>query len=472
MIHNRLFSKLGLQEAFYSSSDIKIQQFSDYDLLIAYCQPITDTDMFSTDILPELLKSTPKPDRLDSVKVPKDKCDREQLADYLYEGYVFVCFQNEEDVWFIHAAEMPIRQPEESVSEVSVRGPKDGFVEDISTNLGLIRKRLKTPSLVMEEFTIGERSKTKVTFVYLEDILSSKIRDEVRDKLSAVDVDLLTSSEQLEELIMDQKFSLFPLFNYTGRADFTANSLASGRFALVVDGAPNVLLAPGNISYMVKTAEDSYMSFYYSSVQILLRVLGLLITVFLPGFYTALTMHNLSQIPFPLLATISISRIGLPFSNFMEILVMLTMFELFKEAGARLPRGVGQTVAVLGGLIIGDAAIRGGITSPTMLVVVGVTAISSFTLVNQSLAGNLFLIRLYVLLFSWLAGLFGFFIASLSLLIYLSSLKSFGIPYLQAGMGNSWGEFIKAFVNLPASKLRRRNNQLNPKDSTRQGDHS
>lgn len=374
-------------------------------------------------------------------------------------------------IYFYDISKVPSRTPDESVTEVSVRGPKDGFVEDLMINLGLVRKRLKTSSFIVEEYIVGERSQTKVALLYIRDIINEQLLKNIKEKLNEVNTDVLTGSSQMEELIVDkQVFSLFPLVNHSGRPDFVVDSLNQGRFSLLIDGAPTALIAPANLAFLIKTSEDQHTSFIYASVERLLRVVGLFITVFLPGLFTALTTHNVGQLPLPLLATISVSRIGLPFTAFVEIILMLVMFELFKEAGARLPKGVGQTVAVLGGLIIGDAAIRGGITSPTMLVVIGVTAISGFTLVNQSLSGNLFVIRLYIVVLSFFAGIFGFIIGFISIIMYLSTIRSFGYPYLSYYQDLTWKDLFSIFMKLPEVIKDKRAPELNTNDSTRQGD--
>jgi hypothetical protein len=372
---------------------------------MVYCDPIVDKTMLNQVVLPPINQQGSVGEILCSLKntiqissLEKEKITKEDICDSIFSGQLMITTKESDHVYFYNISKIPSRTPDESITEVSVRGPKDGFVEDISTNLGLVRKRLKTASFVVEEYTIGTRSQTKVALLYITDIINSELLKKIKGKLAQIEIDIITGSSQMEELIAEKQFlSLFPLVNYTGRADFVVESLNQGRFSIIVDGAPTALLAPANLGYLIKTSEDDHTSFFYASVERLLRLFGLFITVFLPGLYTALTTHNVGELPLPLLATISVSRIGLPFTAFIEVLIMLVMFELFREAGARLPKAVGQTVAVLGGLIIGDAAIRGGITSPTMLVVIGVTAIASFTLVNQSLAGNIFLLYDYML---------------------------------------------------------------------------
>jgi hypothetical protein len=457
-----LFSVEYLRELFNYSSDIEIKK--DHSSIIVYCKPLTDASLISSgDTSNSVYQSVQM-----EVKSKKE-INAENVEEAIFSGKLMV-IPPEDNVYFYNISKSPSRQPDESVAEVSIRGPKDGFVEDIMTNLGLIRKRLRTKSLVVEDYTIGKRTNTRVSLLYINDIINEQILRDIQGRLRALDIDILTSASMLMEHIMDNHFTLVPSINYSGRADFVAASLNQGRFAIIVDGAPTALIAPVDLSFLFKTPEDDNTSFYFASLERVLRIIGLFITTFLPGFYVALITHNVGQIPLPLIATITVSRLGLPFSPLIETLLMLIMFELFKEGGARLPKGIGQTVAVLGGLIIGDAAIRGGITSPTMLVVIGITAISSFTLVNQSLSGNIFLIRVFVLLFSYFMGIYGFFISLMFVFLYLTRLKSFGVPYL-AGISSPEGkDIIFSFFRLPFSYMKKRNAALRIKDGTRSGE--
>lgn len=469
-----------LKKLFNYSSDIMIKSIPvkhvpHGQITIVFCKSIADTKMVQSLVLPYLSEQRLKDDDalynfIQSDYYFKKDMDEKKITEEVFEGKLIVISSFREKVYIYDVRNPPSRQPEESVVEVSITGPKDGFTEDLSTNIGLIRKRLRSTSFVTEEFTIGTRSNTKVSLIYLKDVMNQEILNQVRSKLGSIDVDILQSRDELADLIIDQKSSLMPLTNFTGRPDFVAESLTQGRFSIVMDGAPTVIIAPINLTFLMKTAEDSNVSFYYSSVERLIRIMGLFVSIFLPGFYTALVTHNVGQLPLPLIATITISKMGLPFSTLLEMITMFIMFELFKEAGARLPKGIGQTVAVIGGLIIGDAAIRAGITSPTLLIVVGITAVAGFTLVNVSLSGNVFFLRMGVLLISYFFGIFGFILSIISLLIHLSTLKSFGMPFLAIVKDQNWFEILKSIIRFPISLYRKRNQTYEVTDDTRTGD--
>jgi hypothetical protein len=471
MTNEQIFSINNLKRMFNYSADIeiKVDQCQERPAIFVYCRPLTDASLISSLQLPSIETANSIYQTLQLEVRKKDSIDKETMEEAIFSGRLMVIPEGD-SIYFYDISKTPTRQPDESVAEVSIRGAKDGFVEDITINLGLIRKRLRTSSLIVENYSIGKRTNTRVALLYIKDVINEQVLRDIQGRLGALDVDILTSTSMLMEYLMEQKFALIPPVNYSGRADFVVESINQGRFAVVVDGAPTVLIAPANLSFLFKTPEDANTSFYFASLERMLRILGLFTTTFLPGFYTALITHNVGQLPLPLIATITVSRLGLPFSPLIEVLLMLVMFELFKEGGARLPKGIGQTVAVLGGLIIGDAAIRGGITSPTMLVIIGITAISSFTLVNQSLSGNIFFIRVFVLVFSYAMGIYGFFISLMFVFLYLTKLKSFGVPILADISSPEGKDILSTIIRLPYSFMKKRSASLFIKDGTRSGE--
>ncbi|MEH7301043.1 spore germination protein [Neobacillus drentensis] len=471
MTIEQIFSINNLKRIFNHSADIEIKedQCQECPAIFVYCKPLTDASLISSLQLPTMETANSIYQTLQLEVRKKDSIDKETMEEAIFSGRLMVIPAGD-SVYFYDISKTPTRQPDESVAEVSIRGAKDGFVEDITMNLGLIRKRLRTSSLVVENYSIGKRTNTRVALLYIKDVINEQVLRDIQGQLGTLDVDILTSTSMLMEYLMKQKFTLIPSMNYSGRADFVVESINQGRFAIVVDGAPTALIAPADLSFLFKTPEDANTSFYFASLERTLRIIGLFTTTFLPGFYTALITHNVGQLPLPLIATITVSRLGLPFSPLIEVLLMLVMFELFKEGGARLPKGIGQTVAVLGGLIIGDAAIRGGITSPTMLVVIGITAISSFTLVNQSLSGNIFFIRVFVLVFSYAMGIYGFFISLMFVLLYLTKLRSFGVPILADISSPEGKDILSTIIRLPYSFMKKRSASLFIKDGTRSGE--
>ncbi|MBD0379543.1 spore germination protein [Paenibacillus sedimenti] len=393
----------------------------------------------------------------------------ESLTVSLYQGQVILFFEETQLVFALNIASPPNRSPEESSTETSIKGPRDAFTENITTNIALVRKRLLTRSLCCEKMDIGKRSHTSVALLYMDDIIDLDMIMEVKQRLLSLDVDGLISSAQLEERVSGTKYPFFPLMDYAGRPDYIADSLLRGRFAILIDGSPMALIAPASLMFILKSPEDVHFPFYYVAFERILRVGGLIVSTLLPGFWIAVSAFNIEQLPFPLVATISSSRLGLPISGPMDFIIMLVLFELFREAGMRLPKVVGQTVTVVGGLIVGDAAIRAGITSPTTLVVTSISTISMYTLVNQSLSGTVTVLRTLILIISATFGIFGFMLALMGVILYLATLESFGVPYLSPVSPPQFKEMTASLLAKPWSKLKRRPGTLNPNDATRQG---
>jgi hypothetical protein len=462
-----------LKQLFSKSHDLLIREhfFHDEVVTMVYFESLVDRHYLDQFILPKLEEASEKSyaKKMEGNFQAEDETGKslDKLSTALFNGYIL--FFIDEKIISLHAGNCPKRLPEESSLETSIRGPKDGFVEDLNTNISLIRRRLFTPTLSVEKYKIGTRSHTEIAIIYLNDVIDERILNELYTRLEKVDIDVLTSNQQLESMLDDNPNSIFTNFDFTGRPDFIVDSLVQGRFALLVDGYPTVSIAPINLLLQTKSPEDSSINYVYVSLERILRVSGVLISAFLPGLWVAFSAFNIEQIPYLLVATISISRFGLPLSAPVEMFIVLFLFEFFNEAGVRLPRAIGQTVSVLGGLIVGDAAIRAGLTSPTMLVIGAITYISSFTLVNQTLKYGTTILRFIVLLISTFFGLFGVVMSFILTVLYLATKSSFGTPFLGSVAPISWNEIIRSFFRLPIQFYKKRTPSTSPDDSTRKG---
>ena len=473
---------LAFLESFNHSSDIafRTKKFNDGEkihvVVIMFCPNLIDIQ-YSNKIITDIFNVIHKEDQfnfellsniVEAKKLRLENKIKSEVEENLFSGNLVIFNSYYNEIFFIPVANPPKRAPEESNLENSIRGPRDGFVENISDNMALIRQRLKTSTLKSIEFDIGVRSRTKVLLVYIEDIINPAILSEVKKRLSSIEKDVVVSSYEIEEALYDQPFSIFPLLDNIGRPDFVVQSLNQGRFAVLVDGNPTCLIGPTNLNQLVYSPEDIHSSFYFVNIVRYLRVIAVLTTIFLPGFYIALVTYHLDQLPYPFLATIAMSRNGLPFSAPLEACLMLSFFELFKEAGIRLPKAVGQTVAVLGGLFIGDAAIRAGLTSPAMLVMVALTVISGYTLINQNIAGNIVFLRFFILFLSATLGLIGYFTGFFLIITMLVSLESIGQPYITLFSVPSISDFLSVLIKIPQEYKKKRNQSLHPVDVDRQ----
>ena len=474
-----------LKDMFKQSADISVfvhnyDESPSSEVVLIYSEGTIESSLISRVVLPELHKMYQEHNEfiihqgmmfgsLQLVSLQRE-ASKESLFEDLCEGFLVVFFPQLNAFFTVNISQIPGRSPEESSTEISIKGPKDGFVESIVTNVALIRKRIRSKSLCYERYILGTRTKTKVGLLYFEDIISPKVLKEVKLRLDKIDVDGISGIGQLEEVLSDSKYSLFPLFDFTGRPDYAVSCLLNGRFIIIVDGNPMVLIGPGTFTLLLKSPEDIHFSFFYVSFVRLIRALSFLLSIILPGFYVALTAFHPDQVPFYLMATISSARIGLPFTSPVEMFILIILLELFREAGVRLPSSIGQTLTVIGGLIIGDASIRAGLVSPSVVVVGGVTAVCGVALVNQSLSSVVSLVRLGLFFLSSVLGMFGLLMGIILLVIYMSRLQTFGIPYLSPLSPPNFKDMAQTILRFPWVKMNQRPQDLNTTDADHQGD--
>lgn len=322
-----------------------------------------------------------------------------------------------------------ITQPE---SEVLIRGPREGFTESLSTNITLIRRRLKSPNLVFESFTIGRVTSTEISVVYIKGIASPDMLNELKNRLQRIDIDGVLESGYLEEFIEDNPYSPFPQMHHTERPDRVTAALLEGRIAVITHGTPFVLIIPVELTSFLTSPEDYYERYMLGTVILFLRYTAFALSLLLPALYIAVTTFHQEMIPSRLLIGISSYRQGVPFPTLLEALIMEFMFEALREAGTRLPRTVGQAVSIVGALVIGQSAVQAGIVSPLMVIIVAVTGIFSFMMPSYNLAITLRLLRFPLMLLAGSMGLFGVVTGVLIITIHLTSLRSFGMPYLSS----------------------------------------
>jgi len=466
-----------LKKLFQKSADIQFQDyvFNQNKVHFITCDAMIDQQMLNEVIIRRIqylydhLDETPFEENIkNQLHIPalqkvQDKADAITLV---YTGSLLLYFEEEGLLYASNIAKKPNRNPEETRMEVLVKGPRDNFIEDIRVNIALLRKRLPTNSFCVEKVELGKRSKTHVAILYFDDIVDMDILHGIKKQLAAVDTDIVFSGDVLMERI-NKNSKLFPKFDYTGRPDYAIQALIRGRFLMFVDGVAYAMITPVNLFLLLKSAEDNEYPIIFSSIERLLRILGILIGLLLPAFWLSLTTYHQNQLPFQLLATVVQAKTGLPLPSSLEMLIMLLMFELFREAGLRLPSVIGGTISVVGGLIIGDAAIRAGVTSPEMIVVIAISTIASFTLVNQSLVTTISLLRVTFIIASAFFGLFGFFVSLFFTLLYLCNIRIYGYSYMNLATDLNWMTIKKSIFRLSPKGYTERNKALAPQDSTR-----
>lgn len=318
----------------------------------------------------------------------------------------------------------------DSDSEKTIRGSGEAFTDSIKVNTALIRKRVRSTRLCVKEICCGARSHTNVDLVYMEDLAQPGLIREIRRRLESYEIDGVLDSGVLEQLAEEKWYSPFPQFQTTQRPDRAAMALMEGRVVVLSDNSPIGLILPTDWNSFLKTSDDYYNRFHAATFARLLRYGAALLAMTLPGFYVAVTNFHTQLLPTPLLLSFWEARLGVPFPAAVEVVFMELAFELLREAGVRLPGAMGSTIGIVGGLIIGQAAVDANLVSPIVVIVVAFTALCSFAIPNEEFAFSFRILKfLFIFLGSWL-GYFGFLVGLTMVLIHLTRLKSFGVPYL------------------------------------------
>ena len=360
------------------------------------------------------------------------------------------------------------RAVEQPTLEKSLKGAKDSFTEQLRVNTALIRRRISGPGLKLAESCIGRRSRTRVALLYMEGLASPEIAAEVARRLDRIDVDALLSMGPLEEALADTPGSPLPQLLHTERPDRFAMHLMDGRVGLLVDGLPVGLVVPVNLAEFMKVTGDSCSHYLVASSLTLLRYGALLLTLLLPGLYVAIAMYHQEMIPTRLLLSVIRSEQEIPFPSALEVLGMLGAFGLLQEAGLRLPNPVGDTVSIIGALIVGQAAVEAKLISPIAIIVVAVAGIAGYALPSQDLSAALRLWRLILLLGAAWAGLFGLSLALCLMLWRLCGMDSFGLNYsAPLSDGRPWGLW-RLLIRMPQLKNKFRDPALGGSDRRRQ----
>ncbi len=354
--------------------------------------------------------------------------DLVKLTNSVLYGDTLLLLDGFSDALIINTKKWDKRSISEPQTNVTIRGPREGFTETIKVNMSMLRRKIVHPNLRFEDFKIGNNTNTSVVMAYFKGIAHSNLVEEVRDRLYAIDTDEILDSGYIEELIEDHKYSLFPMVDYTERPDTLASKVLEGKVAIFVDGTPCVLTVPALFVEHFQSAEDYYARPFYSSFIRMIRFFSYTISILAPSIYITLVSFHQELIPTPLLISMAKARESVPFPSVLESLVMIVTFEILKEAGIRLPRPIGQTISIVGALVLGEAAVSAGLIGEPMVIVISITAISSFII--PTLNDSIVFLRFMFLGLSATLGAFGILIGAIIVLIHLASLKSFHTPYL------------------------------------------
>ncbi|MGE5328403.1 MAG: spore germination protein [Deltaproteobacteria bacterium] len=473
-------------------TDVKIREFDITKnknevskAFIIFIDGITDKTVINNNILQPLMLFTslePSQNISDMITfVERNLAPQNQLQKSDDFNFIITSINMGSCVLFIDGAEQSIvfdvkswehRTVDKPTNEMIVRGPQEGFGEVLRVNTALIRKNLRNENLMTESITVGKRSNTLCCVMYLKNLANPSLVEEVKRRLSSIDIDYANDSGIIEKMIEDDPLIPNPLIIATERPDRAALLLSEGRVAILVDGNPYVLIVPATFFSLVHSPEDNYSKVFFVNLMRVIRYIGMFFGLLLPGIYVAVTNFHNEMIPTDLVLAISAAREKVPFPSVIEILIMEISFELIREAGIRMPGAIGPTLGIIGALILGQAAVAASIVSPILIIIVALTGIGSLAIPNFSLSFSIRILRFVYIILGALAGLFGITIGFFIHTCYLASTKSFGVPFLAPLAPKTGNLFSDVILRPPIWTIEKRPDYINPLDDTAQPEKS
>lgn len=359
------------------------------------------------------------------------------------------------------------RGVEKPINENVIKGPKEAFIESGKVNRALIRKQIKSERLITESITVGSVSEKEVYIMYMKDIAGQELIDMVKERLKKIEVDAIENVSMLEQYIEDRPYSLVPTVLETERPDRASSFLMEGHVVLIMDSSPSSLIVPVNFWSFFHTPEDHYQRWVYGNFIRLIRMVAIFISVLAPATYIAISNYHIEMLPTELLMAIAATRERLPFPVILEVLLMEIAFELIREGGLRVPTPIGPTIGIVGALILGQAAVEANIVSPILVIIVSITGLSSFAIPEISLSHMMRIYRFIFLAFGATFGFYGMAIVMVVSIAYITSIKSFGVPFLSPFSPHYrasndtvfrqqvWKEWLRPFYTNPKNKVRK-----------------
>lgn len=492
----RLSSKLAENLAFFKEvlrdcEDVVFREWrfgsnGEFSAAIIFVEGLVDKNMINEEILKSLMLEArqTRPERVTSreelyrlvVEAALSAASVKQVDDYdkaifhLMSGMVVFLIDGFSRAILVEAKGWEHRGVQEPETETVIRGPRDGFCETLRVNTALIRRRIRDPNLKLKVIQVGRRTKTDVALLYMAGIVEPDLFKEVKERLDKIDMDAVLESGYLEQLIEDTWLSPFPQLQGTERPDEVAAGLLEGRVAILTDNTPFALLIPATLNSLMHSPEDHYERWLIGTFIRLIRFAANFIALVLPSLYISLTSFHPEMLPTRLTLSIAASREGVPFPAFVEAFLMESALELLREAGVRLPGPIGQTLGIVGGLIIGEAAVSASLVSSIMVIVVAVTAISSFAAPTFDVAIAFRLLRFVLMIMASILGLYGVVLGLMLILSHLAALKSFGVSYLSPWSPLTLSDLKDSLLRSPMMTMHKRPSFLSTGDPDRMDD--
>lgn len=384
--------------------------------------------------------------------------DYDDCIKRLFSGDVIFFLDGYDTPLAVNARFPATRSISEPENEKALKGPREGFCELILFNTALLMRRLKNDRLKLESFTLGNRTKTPIVMAYIEGICHPDLIGQIRNQLLAIDTDAVTDTNQIAELLKAKPFSPFKTTGSTERPDVIANKLLEGRIAIIADGTPQVITVPFLFNEYFQSSDDYSINFYFGSISRLLRYLSFLIAMFLPALYLSCVKFQTEILPEKLLYSISASRMSVPFSSTMELLIFLVFFEILREASTRTPSAIGQTLSIAGALILGQTAVEANFISVPAIIIVAISGLCSNVL--PQMRGALLICRLGILLLSSVIGIYGVILGAAAIILHLSEITVSGTGYLNEMIPTNKKSFWDIYIRGPYRFLKQKKDYL------------
>ncbi|SHE64207.1 spore germination protein KA [Tissierella praeacuta DSM 18095] len=423
-----------INRIFNESSDLVLYEFntlSEDRALVVYIEGLIDNKVLNEDLLKPLIQYLIIPqDILSTVFISKTKkiSSIQEVIQPITDGEVILFIENMELAYIFDLNKWENRAITEPGTERVVRGPKEGFIEDIKVNKVLIRRKVRNSKLVFEDYTLGVQTNTKISLAYINGIVKQEILDELRRRIQEIQIDSILDTGYLERYIEDAPRTVICTIGHSEKPDVVVGKILEGRIAIICDGSPDVLTVPKVFIENLQMADDYYSRPQYATFLRILRLFALITSVVLPGFFVALKTFHQEMIPAKLLVSMAKNIEEVPFTALVEALLMILFFELIKESGLRIPNNIGTAVTVVSGIVLGQTAVQAGLVGPIMVIVIAIAGISEFIIPSQR--EMIVIYRLIILLLGGFLGLYGIVCGISIILVHLISLKSFGVPYM------------------------------------------
>ncbi|WEK54107.1 MAG: spore germination protein [Candidatus Cohnella colombiensis] len=435
---------------------------------LVYLDGLVNKDAINNNILRELTHKDPEEVSVGSIH---KESEWGQIEDAILQGNSVLFVDGQPDSTIYGTQGWPQRAVEDSHVETSLRGAHQGFVETGSQNIAMIRRYIPNRELKIKELTVGRRGRTKISIMYLADVARPDVLEELETRIKRIDIDAIMNTGELAELIEDNPYSPFPQLILTERPDTATSHILQGRYIVVVDKSPTVMAAPAHFFTFLTSVDDHNYRWMIASFIRTLRFIAVIIALFLPATYITLISFNYEVIPVQLILSIAETRSRVPFPPILEAMLMEITIEMMREAGIRLPTPIGQTIGIVGGIVIGQAAVQAGIVSNIMVVVVATTAIASFLMPNYDMGAAIRLLRFPMMILASMFGIIGIVIGAIALVAHLVSLESFGIPYGSPLAPWRFADMKDMFIRVPIWAMIKRPKSTGPMQPIRQRNH-